>query len=215
MMRRGERGGILGKLLGLFLIVILLLGLYLFRRPILRWAGEWWVVEEAPFRAEAIVVLGDDNYAADRAARAAELYRDGWAPVVVASGRWLRPYASIAELMERDLADRGVPRQAVLAFPSYAANTYEEAQAIARLARERRWRRLNIVTSNYHTRRTGYIFRRTLGPAFELRIVAAADSAYDPQTWWHHRPGVKAFFHETVGYPLAIWEVNREPAPGQ
>jgi uncharacterized SAM-binding protein YcdF (DUF218 family) len=215
MMRRGERGGILGKLLSLFLIVILLLGLYLFRRPILRWAGEWWIVEDAPFRAEAIVVLGDDNHAGDRAARAAELYREGWAPVVVASGRWLRPYASIAELMERDLADRGVPREAILRFPSPTASTYEEAQAVARLARERRWRRLNIVTSNYHTRRAGYIFRKTLGPAFELRIVGADDSDYDPRVWWHHRSSAKAFFHETVGYPLAIWEVNRVPAAEQ
>lgn len=212
-MRAGERGGIVGKLLGLILIAALVLGLYLFRRPILRWAGQWWVVEEKPLRADAIVVLGDDNYAGDRASRAAELFAEGWAPRVVASGRWLRPYASIAELIERDLAERGVPREAILRYPSSASNTYEEAQALARLAREHGWRRLNIVTSNYHTRRARYIFRKTLGPAFELRVVAAPDWTYNPQTWWHHRAGVKAFFHESVGYPLALWEVRRAPAP--
>jgi uncharacterized SAM-binding protein YcdF (DUF218 family) len=209
----GERGGITSKLLSLILIVALVAGLYLFRRPLLRAAGEWWIVEELPFRAEAIVVLGDDNYRGDRAAHAAALFHDGWAPRVVASGRWLRPYASVAELIERDLAGHGVPREAILRFPNSAASTYEEAQAVARLAHERGWRRLVIVTSNYHTRRAGFTFRRTLGPAFELRTVAAPDSAYHPASWWKHRSGRKAFFLEAVGYPLARWEVRRAPAP--
>ncbi len=205
-----QRGGIFAKLLALILIVVLLAGLYLFRRPILRWAGGYWVVDEAPQASDAIFLLGDDNYLAERAARAAGLYHAGWAPKVVASGRWLRPYFSIAELMERDLSERGVPPGAIVRHANRAANTYEEALSLRRLAREHGWRRVLVVTSNSHTRRARYLFREIMEPTVEVRVVAARDSGYDPQSWWHTRAGVKTFFYETVGMAVALWEVNRE-----
>ena len=65
-------------------------------------------------KSDAIIVLSDDNFYADRAAHAADLYRHGWAPIVVASGRRLRPYAGIAELMEHDLIERGVPKDKIV-----------------------------------------------------------------------------------------------------
>ncbi len=88
--------------------------LYLARHPLLRLAGSFWIVDEEPQNSDAIVILGDDNLNADRAARAAELFKSGLAPRVIASGRFLRPYASIAELEQHDLTDRGVPPAAVV-----------------------------------------------------------------------------------------------------
>jgi uncharacterized SAM-binding protein YcdF (DUF218 family) len=168
------------------------------------------VVDEPPQRADAILLLGDDNYLAERAARAAELYHAGWATKIVASGRWLRPYFSIAELMEHDLGARGVPPTAIVRHANRAANTYEEALSLRRLVHEQGWRRVLVVTSNSHTRRARYIFRKVMEPAVEIRVVAAADSSYDPRSWWHTRTGVKTFFYETVGMAVALWEVNRE-----
>ena len=69
---------------------------YLARHPILRFAAESWVIDEPAAHADAIVVLGDDNFYADRATHAAELFRQGVAPVVVASGRRLRPMRASA-----------------------------------------------------------------------------------------------------------------------
>jgi len=86
--------------------------------------------------------------------------QQGLAPLVVASGVRLRPYAGIGELMEHDLIERGVPKDKILRFPHDAENTREEAEILAKLASEKKWRRVIIVTSNYHTRRTRYIFRR-------------------------------------------------------
>jgi len=42
---------------------------------------------------------------------------------VVASGRSLRSYAGIAELMEHDLFERGVPKERILAARHRADNT--------------------------------------------------------------------------------------------
>jgi uncharacterized SAM-binding protein YcdF (DUF218 family) len=206
--RPGERGGIFSKLLSLIFVVALLGGIYLFRHPLLRAAGGFWVVSDAPEPADAILILGDDDYEADRVARAAELYQGRWAPLVVGSGRYLRPYASVAQFMQRDLTERGVPSSAVVVFAHNAANTREEALALRRLAVERHWRHVLVVTSNYHTRRTRYIFRRVWPPAFEFRVIAANDLHYDPDHWWESRGSLKTFFYESLGLCVAAWELS-------
>ena len=206
--RGAERGGIISRLLSLLFLIALLGGIYIVRQPLLRAAGGFWVVSEAPAPADAILILGDDDFEADRAARAAELYRGRWAPLVVGSGRYLRPYASIAQLMQRDLTERGVPASAVVVFAHSARNTREEAQALRKLALERHWRHVLVVTSNYHTRRTRYIFRRVWPPDYEFRVIAASDVSYDPATWWESRNGVKLFLYESVGLCVAAWELS-------
>lgn len=213
--RPTQRGGIIARLLGLFGLLLLLGVVYLARHPLLRAAGRFWIVDETPQTSDAILVLGDDNYTGDRAARAAELYHAGWAPRVVASGRFLRPYASIAELMQRDLVQRGVPTAAVIRFTQRAHDTREEIISLSRLCNEQRWRHILLVTSSYHTRRARYIAERTLPPGTDLRVSAARDSDYDPDSWWQSRLGLSIFFHEVVGMAAAIWELRHSPATAQ
>jgi uncharacterized SAM-binding protein YcdF (DUF218 family) len=207
-----QRGGIILKLLSWIFILAIVAVVYVLREPLLRTVGEFWVVEDPPEKADAIFLLGDDNYDADRATRAAELYREGWAPRIVASGRFLRQYASIAELMQRDLADRGVPPDAVQRMPSLAGNTREEAVLLRRLADRQHWRRVIVVTSNFHTRRTRHIYTRVFRDSADVLIVAARDGGYTPAGWWRSRSGLKIFFLELGAYPVAIWETRSTEA---
>ena len=207
-MRRAERGGILAKLIALVFVACVIFGIYLLRHPILRFAGEFWVVDDPPEHCDAIVVLGDDDYSGDRAARAAELYRQGWAPVVVASGRMLRPYAGIAELETHDLEADGVSQSAILQFPQRAEDTAEEAIALRGLIAQHGWHSVMIVTSNYHTRRAQFIFGRVLPADVESHVASAADASYDPGGWWYSRQGIKIFSSECVAYLVARWELR-------
>jgi uncharacterized SAM-binding protein YcdF (DUF218 family) len=206
--RHSQRGGIFSKLLALLAVAVLVFGLYLFRVPILQACGHFWIVDEAPGPADAIMILGDDNLQGDRATRAAELYRAHWAPLIVASGRPIRPYLSVPDLMRRDLEQRGVPESAILSYPRPVANTREEAEALRKLAMERGWRHVLVVTSNYHTRRTRFIFYRVWPQGFEFRTVGAHDSDFDPDSWWRSREGVKLILHETLGIVVAAWELR-------
>jgi uncharacterized SAM-binding protein YcdF (DUF218 family) len=204
------RGGIFLTFLILFFLAILAGILYLARHPLLRAAGRIWIVDESPTKADAIIVLSDDNYLGERASRAAELFRAGWAPRVVASGRMLRPSAGIAELIQRDLIERGVPAAAVVRFPHRAENTRDEAEALRGLVVKERWHRVLLVTSNFHTRRARYLCARIFPAGTELRVVSARDSDYDPDHWWETRLGVKTFFREALGMLVALWEVRHE-----
>ena len=211
-MRRTQRGGIIMRLISLLMFFAFLAVIYVVRHPLLRLAGEFWVLDEPAEHADVIVVLSDDNFNADRAAHAADLYRAGIAPQIVASGRLLRPYAGIAEIMERDLENRGVPAAAIVKFPHRAANTREEAEALSGLVSARGWKRVLVVTSNYHARRTRFIFGRVFQPSVTVRVSAARDSEFDPSHWWESRIGVKLFFNELLGYSVAWWELRGKVA---
>ena len=79
-----QSGGILFSLVTLLVVILVLAVLYVARHPIFRLIGEGWVVEDTLERSDAILVLSDDNFYADRATRASQVYRQGLAPVVVA-----------------------------------------------------------------------------------------------------------------------------------
>jgi len=206
-----QSGGIISSLLSLIFAVVLCAVLYFARGPILRFAGESWVVEDPLSRADAIIVLSDDNFYADRATHAADLYRHGMAPIVVASGRRLRPNAGIAELMEHDLIERGVPKDKILRVSHNAENTREEAQAMAQQALERKWRSVIVVTSNYHTRRARYIFLRVFPSQTLVRVSGAHDGDFDPDHWWQTRKSLKEFTRELAGMVVAMWELRGQP----
>jgi uncharacterized SAM-binding protein YcdF (DUF218 family) len=205
---QAERGRILLNLIILVFFVILCAVLYFARRPILRFMAEFLIIEDPLDKADALIVLGDDNFYADRATRGAQLFREGKAPVIIASGRRLRPNAGIAELMEHDLVERGVPRDKIVRFAHDADSTLEEAQALAQFAKERKWRTVIVVTSNFHTRRARYIFRRVFPHGMQVRVASARDGDFDPEHWWEKRKSIKGLTREFAGMVVALWELR-------
>jgi uncharacterized SAM-binding protein YcdF (DUF218 family) len=213
--KAAERGGILLNLIVLVSFVVFCAILYLARRPILRFMAESWIVEDADGKADALIVLSDDNFYADRATRAAELFREGKAPIVVASGRRLRPMAGIAELMEHDLVERGVPKDKIVRLAHDADSTQEEAEALTKLAAQRKWHSVIVVTSNYHTRRARYIFRKVFPQVIEVHVASARNGDFDPQRWWEKRESIKELTREFEGMVVAIWELHGRSETGE
>jgi uncharacterized SAM-binding protein YcdF (DUF218 family) len=205
-----RRGGILSSLVSLLFLMVFLAALYAARRPLLRFAGESWVVEDPLEQSDAILILGDDNFFADRATRASELFRQKLAPIVVASGRRLRPSAGLAELMDHDLVERGVPKDRIIRFPHDADNTREEAEALRTLVVERNWHSVTVVTSNYHTRRARYICQHVFPPSVKVSVASARDGSFEVEHWWENRKSFKAFTHELAGMLVSMWELRGE-----
>lgn len=201
-----QGGGILVSLVTLVAVLVVLVVLYVARHPIFRLVGEGWVVEDTLEHSDAILVLSDDNFYADRATRASQVYRQGLAPIVVASGRRLRPYAGIAELMEHDLIERGVPKDKILRVANDSDNTREEAKTLAQVAKQKKWRSVIVVTSNYHTRRARYIFSHIFPKDIKIKITGAHDDDFDPESWWEKRISIKKLVREMAGMVVAIWE---------
>ncbi|HUQ93954.1 MAG TPA: YdcF family protein [Bryobacteraceae bacterium] len=190
------------KLLLLSLLVILIV-LVATHSIWLRTAGEWLVATDPPFQAQAVLVLAGD-YNGNRILKAAQLATEGFAPAVLVSGP-----GPVYGVEESDLAinfamAHGYPRTLFVAMNSRALSTKEECISLAPELSRRGIKRLIVVTSTYHTRRSGRVFRRWLAPGTQIRVVAAPDSHFRPATWWTDREGCKIFFYEW-SKTLASW----------
>src|SRR5260370_15300706 len=120
----------------------------------------------------------------------------------------LRPNAGIAELMEHDLIERGVPKERIVRLLQDASSAVEEAQALTRIVKERKWHSIIVVTSNFHTRRARYIFRRVFPQGVEVRIASASDGDFDPEHWWEKRKSTKELTKEFAGMVVTWWELR-------
>lgn len=182
--------------------------LYLARGPILRGVAHGWIVDEPLEKAQAIVVLGGDSRAGDRVRYAVSLYKDGWAPRLVLSGAPIRTYFNETELMAREARELGVPADHLILAPTGASSTLEEALKLRPVLAEHNFRKVIVVTSNFHTRRAKQIFLGVYRPRGTIvRVSAAPDQGFDPAAWWRTREGRKLLFLELLKWSYTWWEL--------
>ncbi len=168
--------------------------LVVFHSQILGALGGYLVHEDPPQKADAVLVLAGDGWG-NRILTAAQLVRDGYAPKVLVSG----PDGAYG-LHESDLAipfavKHGYPQSYFVPVNHTGRSTRAEALEVMPEIRREGIRRMLLVTSNFHTRRAGRIFRE-VAPDLTILVVGAPDHNYTPDGWWHNREAQKTFLTE-------------------
>jgi uncharacterized SAM-binding protein YcdF (DUF218 family) len=168
--------------------------LVLFHAQILAALGNFLVKAGPPQKADAIVVLAGDGFGR-RIVTAADLVKQGYAPQALVSG----PNGNYGN-HECDLAipfavKAGYPESYFVHVEHSGRSTEAEARAVAEKLRAMGAKRVILVTSDYHTRRAGKIFRKA-APDFEFFVVAAPDEFFDANNWWRNREASKIFLLE-------------------
>jgi uncharacterized SAM-binding protein YcdF (DUF218 family) len=156
--------------------------------------GGYLIHDEAPGQADMIVVLAGD-YFGNRILTAAELVRRGLAPKALVSGPDDVYGQSESDLAIAFAVRHGFPESYFVNFPNDAKSTVAEADAIIPELRKLRARRIEIVTSNFHTRRAGKIYRARAGD-MEFHMTSAPDPYFSAAGWWKNREGRKTFLVE-------------------
>ncbi|HKA52445.1 MAG TPA: ElyC/SanA/YdcF family protein [Candidatus Binatia bacterium] len=201
------------------LLLLLLSSLVLFRSPVLTALANFLIVSDPLQKADVIAVLS--GVATTRCPKAAELFRDGWAERIVltksyypAAEEAFRRYGIHAlEFHEQCLAILQflhIPASAVEVLEGYNNSTADESEKLRRYLRERSLKRVLLVTSNFHTRRSRLLFRRRLrGMGVEVAVQPAApDYLFDPHAWWTRRLNRKVLLQEyeaLVFYTFRYW----------
>jgi uncharacterized SAM-binding protein YcdF (DUF218 family) len=149
-----------------------------------------------------VVVLAGD-FSGNRIMTAAGLVRRGIAPQALVSG----PSGAYG-MHESDLAIQfavrhGYPESYFVALPNDARSTRDEAVVVLAALAQRHAHRVDIVTSDYHTRRAGNIYR-ALAHGVEIHMVAAPDEYFSANGWWKNRDGRKTFLLEWMK-TVATW----------
>jgi uncharacterized SAM-binding protein YcdF (DUF218 family) len=168
--------------------------LIVFHSVVLAALGNFLVKAGPPEKADAIVVLAGDGFG-HRILTAGDLIKQGYAPKALISG----PDGNYG-IYECDLAipfavRAGDPESYFGHLEHHARSTSDEAKVVVNQLRKMGVKRVLLVTSNFHTRRAGKIFRRT-APDLDFIVVAAPDEFFKPDSWWHDREASKIFVYE-------------------
>jgi uncharacterized SAM-binding protein YcdF (DUF218 family) len=188
---------------------ILLLAIVLTRTVWLTAMGQALIHDDGPAKADIAVVLGGDSWG-HRIVTAGNLVRNSYVPAVLVSGP-----PGFYDIRECDAAiqfavRRGYPAAWFIPAAHNELNTRDEARVLLEDMRQRHVHSFLLVTSNYHTGRSRRIFlaaERAMGGGPQMRVVAAPDQFFKPDSWWRNRESQKTFLFEwlkTITGPLGI-----------
>jgi uncharacterized SAM-binding protein YcdF (DUF218 family) len=166
-------------------------------------AADWLGADDAPAKADAILVLGSEP---TRAITGAELYRQGYAGVVYLTvPRRERRWVALAEdgirwpWFEETarvlLENRGVPGNAIRLLGNDLVSTVAEAEEAARVLAPGAGTLL-VVTSPYHVYRTRLVFTSAL-PSTRVLVVGSGTEPL-PRDWWSDQEAARNIVLEVV-----------------
>jgi uncharacterized SAM-binding protein YcdF (DUF218 family) len=168
-------------------------------------AAQFLIVRVPLASADAIVVMSGSSAYLERTQKAAQLYREGRAPMVLLTddhmrGGWDNAQQRNPFFVERardELIKAGVPQDRIEVVPGLAGGTRDEAIILKeRLTQEwlyelsvtrPQYKSILVVTSAYHSRRALRILRDTFaGTDVRLGMEPAPDDSLHASTvfWW-------------------------------
>src|SRR5258706_13000434 len=154
-----------------FLLLLAFLGL-----------GRWLDKEDPPQKAAAIAVLS--GRMPSRALEAARLYNQGYAPQIwlsysvepgAALEKYSVPYAGEEFYDRLLLLHQGVPDSAIHILAPPIVNTADEMRTFGQALHKENLRRIILVTSRVHSRRTGVLWNRLSAQDGEAIIRGTPD----------------------------------------
>jgi uncharacterized SAM-binding protein YcdF (DUF218 family) len=170
-------------------------------------AGRWLDVGESPRINDYCLVLSGDFES--RPFGAAALWRKGF----IRQGVWLTHIESTERVsptgLDSDVAARrilvtlGVPDERIAVLDGACVSTFDEAQSLARVLARHPEATVAVVTSDYHTRRSRWVFRHVLGGlADRLQFISVPTDYVNAENWWTVEDGFVSYSKELLKLPF-------------
>jgi len=189
-----------------FIAVIFYVLLSYFHVPILIQLGKYLVAQHPPEKSDLIDCLAGGDV--ERGLASADLFARGFAPRVfiarepLPDGLEMLKQKGVAYPESRDrvamiLKGLGVPESAVIRNDEPVESTFQEAERVGAIIRDKKYRSLILVTSPSHSRRAWLTFRKTI-PDKEVRITVMPTpySKFRAEDWWKTRRYVREVIME-------------------
>jgi uncharacterized SAM-binding protein YcdF (DUF218 family) len=199
-------------------LVLIGVGLWLVFPRILRAVGSFPVRTDRLVVSDAVVVLNSGVELYPRLMEAAALFREGLAARVVINGNRKSDVLRDLEKMGyqaccpwsenslRILEMLGVAREHVVAVDAEDAyDTITEAKAVGPTLVAAGMSSIIVVTSKYHTRRSGHVWERLFSPRLQVRTAAAREDPYSPTSWWKHGRQIRWVLAEYGAWIFYFW----------
>lgn len=133
-------------------------------------------------KSDAIICLEGDNYV--RADKAYELFKKALAPMILISGGLEGVATSMhAQKMKAYLISKGISENAI-ELEEKSQNTHDQAREVIKIAKEKNWRKVILVASEFHQLRAFLTFLKEKN-GYPLKIYNA--------------PSKKSWFDKSLG----------------
>jgi hypothetical protein len=181
---------------------------------VLKWGSRILVKQDPlPPHVECAVVLqGSLNGEKARLAGAIMLLQHGIANEVLVSipekGFWDQDIQPVAlNYLKTRFGERVAAHIVFCQTGSNVDSTEREAEVLLGCIREHGWRHIAVVTSDYHTRRAGIIWRRVIRrqpQSINVWLHAVADPEFHENRWWAERTSAKTWLLELIKFLAAL-----------
>lgn len=188
---------------GLGIFILFLLVLFVFRKPLLRSIANFLICENISSESLPVFVLSGSAF--DRGNKAFELYTSGKARTICCTGinqagdlKAMNINISEGLVTMKHLANMGVA-DSLLTYIPLGTSTIEESEAIMDYCKQKRWKKITILSSRFHTRRIHFVFNQKFSDnGIEICICGAPSSSYNENNWWTNEDGLIAVNNEYI-----------------
>ena len=173
------------------------------RMALLRGMGNFLITEDPPARVDEVFVLG--GAIVDRGIEAANVYRQGISDRFIFTGA---PIPTALEGLGIDSTEAACTRNEAVRSGLPLANTvvlnkgtstFEEAEALLAQAVADGADTVMIISSRFHLRRVGRVFRKRFdGSGITILLHGAPSQTFDERTWWTSEEGLIMVNNEYV-----------------
>jgi uncharacterized SAM-binding protein YcdF (DUF218 family) len=101
------------------------------------------------------------------------------------------------EVFRTILLHCGVPESDIEFIDSRCRSTFDEAKTLKTFLSTHPVATVSVVTSEYHTRRSRWVFGNVLGPSIsQVHFVSARSDDFNASSWWRNEEGFVAYLSE-------------------
>lgn len=152
-----------------FFIILLGIGSYgLFSK-----AGSWLSKADSLQKADVLICLGGTE---ERIKKCIELYKKGLAPHIIAT----------ETKDKRFFLEHGIPENHLSLLPE-PINTYQEAQEVFPVLRQRGYHTVLLVTDPFRIQRARWSFQRIIHAQPVKLLFVASSFPFTPDRWWEDK----------------------------
>ncbi len=183
-----------------FAFVLIYIVLSSYYVPILTGLGRYLIVKHPLQPSDLIVSLAGGNI--ERGLATSDVYKEGYAKNIFLAREELPDgfelvkergldYPANIDLMVRMLQELGIPDSAITVSDGIVKSTFDEANVVKDLIKEKDYDSLIIVTSPTHSRRAWLIFKKIIGDDIRIQMSPSPYSEFKPEGWWKRRRYVR------------------------
>lgn len=189
-------------------LAVLVMGgllVYVARSLYLPYLGGFLIVSMPLEKVDAIVVLAGDDTAGSRLLEGVALLRAGWGEVLVLSDAPLAWGVTTGEVMRKQAQEQGLdPAKIIEVHASVPAgrglladSTLSESRLLLAECKRQNFKKVIVVTSNFHTRRAKRLFDHIFeGSGIRVFVHPAADNSFRVDLWWTRRADLRMWLLE-------------------